>query len=117
MEENDDSFIINLPKLFDEFEKFLRSLGGALDMSEANALPLKDHEVDAAFSEKFPDFGRDIRPFVNSIKKMADINYSRPDFMQFKDNLSIYEVLSFFLLSIRKVRLTSTAITTFSKSM
>lgn len=105
MEENDDSFIINLPKLFEEFEKFLRSLGGALDMSEANALQMTGPEIESSFSSKFPDFGRDIQPFVKAIKKMAEANYSSADFMQFKDNLSIYEVLSFFLMSIRKVGL------------
>lgn len=104
MEENDDSFIIDVRKLMDEFEKFLKSLSGAYDnlMKEKSENP-SDGDIDSFFLGEFPDHDKDIRPFVGALKQVRDADWQAPGFMEDKDALSIYQVLGLFLLSIYKV--------------
>lgn len=104
MEENDDSFIIDVTKLMEEFEKFLKSLSGAHDnlMKEKDENP-SDKEIESFFMQEFPEYEQDIFPFVDAIKWVRDNNWQEPVFMSNKDGLNIYQVLSFFLLNIYKV--------------
>jgi GTPase involved in cell partitioning and DNA repair len=104
MEENDDSFIIDVSKLIQEFEKFLKSLSGAYDnlMTEKEDSPT-DKDIESYFEEKFPEFEVDIKPFIEALKRVKSRDPHCKDFLQNKDTLTIYEVLSFFLLSIYKV--------------
>jgi len=103
MEENDDSFIIDVTKLVEEFEKFLKSLSGAYDnlMKEKEEVPA-DKEIDSYFQTNFPEFESDIRPFVEALKWIKKKDWKSATFMSLKDNLTIYQVLSFFLLNIYK---------------
>ena len=104
MEENDDSFIIDVNKLIEEFEKFLKSLSGAYDnlIKEKEEKP-SDEEIESFFQLSFPNFDNDIKPFIESLKAVKNSDWQSSTFMEEKDNLSIYQVLSFFLLSIYKV--------------
>ena len=118
MEENDDSFIIDVAKLIEEFEKFLKSLSGAYDnlMEEKEETP-NDKDIESYFQPGFPNYEEDIKPFVDALKWVKSNNWQSADFLNQKDNLTIYQVLSFFLLSIYKVGLISTARGLSSKSM
>ena len=117
MEENDDSFIIDVTKLIEEFEKFLKSLSGAYDnlMKEKEENP-SDKEIESFFQPTFPDFEVDIKPFIESLKAVKSSDWQSQTFMKRKDNLSIYQVLSFFLLNIYKVSLISTVPDRFSRN-
>ena len=108
MEENDDSFIIDVSKLIEEFEKFLKSLSGAYDnlMKEKDEKP-SDSEIESFFQPSFPNFDEDIKPFIDSLKAVKSSDWQSPSFLVEKDSLTIYQVMSFFLLSIYKVILIS----------
>lgn len=105
MEENDDSFIIDVAKLMEEFEKFLKSLSGAYDnlIKEKEEYP-SDKDIESFFQENFPDYDADIKPFVAALKWVKLSDWQSPAFLQAKDSLTIYQVLALFLLSIFKVR-------------
>ena len=104
MEENDDSFIIDVVKLMEEFEKFLKSLSGAYDnlMKEKEENP-NDKDIESFFQMNFPDYENDIKPFVEALKWVKMNDWQSPSFLENKDNLTIYQVLALFLLSIYKV--------------
>lgn len=104
MEENDDSFIIDVAKLVEEFEKFLKSLSGAYDnlIDEKDPKP-SDKEIESYFEARFPDYDVDIKPFVDAIKWVRSADWKSGAFLDTKDDLTIYQVLSFFLLSVYKV--------------
>jgi hypothetical protein len=104
MEENDDSFIIDSTKLMEEFEKFLKSLSGAYDnlIKEKNE-NLSDEDIKLLFQSTFPNYETDIKPFVEALKWVRMNDWDSPSFMNGKDDLNIYQVLSLFLLKIYKV--------------
>jgi hypothetical protein len=104
MEENDDSFIIDANKLMEEFEIFLKSLPGAYDnlMKEKNE-NLSDEDIKLLFQINFPNYKLDIKPFVEALKWVRMNDWKSESFMNEKDDLNIYQVLSLFLLKIYKV--------------
>ena len=118
MEENDDSFIIDVNKLMEDFDKFLKSLHGAVfeNKTRSTSGPSND-EIQIYFEKNhFPDFDRDIIPLIRQIDS---INNSKIEsqFAGIKDDLSIYQVIAYFLVSIYKVSFISIAPRVFSESI
>lgn len=104
MEENDDSFIIDSKKLMEEFEKFLKSLSGAYDIVTKDKDPfMKEIEIEGLIETNFPEYEKDILPFVDALKWARKFDMRGESFMSIKDELSIYRVLSIFLINIYQV--------------
>ena len=117
MEENDDSFIIDVDKLMLDFDKFLKSLHGAVFESKTRETSGPSNlEIESMFQKnQFPDFDRDIIPLIRQIDS---INRSKIEsqFAGIKDDLSIYQVIAYFLVSIYKVNLISIVLRVSSES-
>lgn len=117
MEENDDSFIIDIKRLMEEFEKFLASLPDALQKSKLeNMSTIPNEFIESLVDPSFPDYDRDIKPLLDSLKWAKSFVISSVDLNIPIDDLSLYQVFAVFLASIFKVNLTSTALRVSSKS-
>ena len=82
----------------------MKSLSGAYDnlIDEKDPKP-SDKEIESYFEARFPDYAVDIKPFVDAIKWVRSADWKSGAFLDTKDDLTIYQVLSFFLLSVYKV--------------
>ena len=118
MEENDDSFIIDVKRLMEEFEKFLSSLPNASDKNKnENISSVSDEYLDSLISELFPGFQRDIKPLLESLKWAKKTLISSNKYTENLEDLTLYEVFSIFLTSIYKVKIKSTAVKTSSENI
>lgn len=104
MEENDDSFIIDVKRLMDEFEKFIASLPDAVQSSKVENMSSKsDGYIESLIDPSFPDYDKDIKPLLDSLKWAKSFVVSSTELNISMDDLTIYQVFAIFLASIYKV--------------
>lgn len=96
-EETDNVFIPNLEKFYDEFHEFISLVSGA----EAKGKPpLTKELVDKLFQVGVAMVEQETQALRNSARGMLSLESDKAKFESMKDNLNIYQILAFYLISI-----------------
>lgn len=96
-EETDNVFIPNLEKFYGEFHEFISQVNGAEGKGKA---PLVKEVIDKIFDFRVPMVDLEVQALRNNMRTMASLEADKQKFESLKDNLNIYQILAFYLVSI-----------------
>lgn len=98
-EETDNVFVPNLEKFYLEFQEFISQL--PLAEAKNKSIFTKD-SIDKLFAFNIPSMEPEIGSLKSSIKAMVAYENDKEKFEAQKDNMNIYQILAYYLVSIHR---------------
>lgn len=96
-EETDNVFIPNLDKFYTEFQEFISQVPGAEGKGKTS---LQKDAVDKLFQFTVPGLEGEIASLRTQMKAMIALEADKNKFEAAKDNLTIYQILAYYLVAI-----------------
>ena len=98
-EETENVFVPNIDKFFIEFHEFVSQVPNA---EGKNRPPLTKELLDKMISFSTPSIEQEVNGLKNVFKFLSTFESDKEKFMSMKHNMSIYQILGFYLQSIHK---------------